>query len=81
MKFSKLNLAMVSRRRPVRRRFLRNVLIYFSIEIRREILNRIRRVSPAQWLPVLGGAETTLGVDAQWERVVVGPSTFYRPVP
>jgi chemotaxis protein methyltransferase CheR len=59
--------------------FLRNVLIYFSIETRREILNRIRRVCRPDGYLVLGGAETTLGVDASWERVVVGSSTFYRP--
>ena len=82
VKFSKLNLALSQ---PPFGLFdvvfLRNVLIYFSIETRREILNRIRRVCRPDGYLVLGGAETTLGVDAQWERVVVGPSTFYRPVP
>ncbi len=80
VKFSKLNLAVGQ---PPFGQFdvvfLRNVLIYFSIATRREILNRIRRVCRPDGYLVLGGAETTLGVDAQWERVVVGPSTYYRP--
>jgi chemotaxis protein methyltransferase CheR len=80
VKFSKINLA--EGQPPFGQFdvvFLRNVLIYFSIETRREILNRIRRVCRPDGYLVLGGAETTLGVDAQWERVVVGSSTFYRP--
>ncbi len=60
--------------------FLRNVLIYFALETRREILNRIRRVCRPDGYLVLGGAETTLGVDDRWQRVAVGTSTFYRPL-
>lgn len=59
--------------------FLRNVLIYFSIETRREILQRVRRLCRPDGFLVLGGAETTLGVDEQWERVADGGATCYRP--
>jgi chemotaxis protein methyltransferase CheR len=59
--------------------FLRNVLIYFTLETRREILRRVRRVCRPDAFLVLGGAETTLGVDEQWVRVADGPSTVYRP--
>ena len=59
--------------------FLRNVLIYFSIPTRQAILQRIRAVChPGAYL-VLGSAETTLGIDDGWERMVVGRATCYRP--
>jgi chemotaxis protein methyltransferase CheR len=60
--------------------FLRNVLIYFSIDTRRDILTRIRRMCRPDGFLVLGGAETTLGVDEQWERVAGGATTCYRPL-
>jgi chemotaxis protein methyltransferase CheR len=34
---------------------------------------------PDGWL-FLGAAETTLGVDDNWERVVIGRSSAYRPL-
>jgi chemotaxis protein methyltransferase CheR len=60
--------------------FLRNVLIYFSVETRRTILQQVRRMCRPDGYLVLGGAETTLGVDDQWERVVFGRATAYRPM-
>jgi chemotaxis protein methyltransferase CheR len=60
--------------------FMRNVLIYFSVETRREILKRVRRVCRPDGCLVLGGAETTLGVDDQWERVPLGRGAVYRPL-
>ena len=59
--------------------FLRNVLIYFDTPTKRSILARVRALMrPDGWL-VLGAAESTLGVDEAWERVVVGRSSVYRP--
>lgn len=59
--------------------FLRNVLIYFDIPTKQAILRRVREVlRPDGWL-FLGAAESTLGVDDAWERVVVGRSSAYRP--
>ena len=58
--------------------FLRNVLIYFSPETKRQILARIRKVlRPGGWLQ-LGAAETTVGIDAAFERVPVGRTAIYR---
>ena len=58
--------------------FLRNVLIYFDIPTKRAILARIRALMrPDGWL-FLGAAESTLGVDDAWERVVFGRSSAYR---
>jgi len=60
--------------------YLRNVLIYFDLRTKQDILRRVRQLMrPDGWL-FLGAAETTLGVDDTWERVVVGRSSAYRPV-
>lgn len=60
--------------------FLRNVLIYFDTATKRDILQRTARtLRPDGWL-LLGGAETTLGVDEAWERVVIGRSAAYKPL-
>ncbi|MBW0255079.1 protein-glutamate O-methyltransferase CheR [Cellulomonas sp. PS-H5] len=60
--------------------FLRNVLIYFDLETKRSILGRVHRaLRPGGYL-VLGAAETTIGVDGDWERVPVERGSVYRPV-
>lgn len=58
--------------------FLRNVLIYFSPETKRAILEKIRKVMAPQAVLFLGAAETTMGLDASFERVQVDNSVFYR---
>ncbi len=59
---------------------LRNVLIYFDIDTKRQILGRVRSVvNPAGCL-VLGSAETTLGVDESWQRHVIAGAPLHRPV-
>jgi chemotaxis protein methyltransferase CheR len=63
---------------PVDVLFLRNVLIYFKLETRRQILDRVRRVLRPDGYLVLGGAETTLNVDA-FECVPLDKATVYRP--
>ncbi len=58
--------------------FMRNVLIYFDVATKQSILQRVRRqLRPDGWL-FLGGAETTLNVDDQFERVPLGRATSYR---
>jgi chemotaxis protein methyltransferase CheR len=60
--------------------YLRNVLIYFDLQTKQTILRRVRDLMrPDGWL-FLGAAETTLGVDDSWERVVIGRSSAYRPL-
>jgi chemotaxis protein methyltransferase CheR len=60
--------------------YLRNVLIYFDLSTKQAILRRVRELMrPDGWL-FLGAAETTLGVDETWERVVIGRSSAYRPL-
>jgi chemotaxis protein methyltransferase CheR len=62
---------------PIDVTFLRNVLIYFQVDSRRQILHRVRRVLRPGGYLVLGAAETTLDVDA-FERVPHDKATVYR---
>lgn len=59
--------------------FLRNVLIYFPLDVRREILARVRQVIRPGGCLFLGSAETTLNLDDSYERVPFQKSFFYRP--
>jgi len=47
--------------------FLRNVLIYFDVQTRREILARVRRILRPDGFLFLGCAETTLNLDAEFQ--------------
>ncbi len=58
--------------------FLRNVLIYFDVVTRKEILARVRRVLAPDGFLFLGCAETTLNLDSEFERVQTGGYTCYR---
>jgi chemotaxis protein methyltransferase CheR len=58
--------------------FLRNVLIYFDTSTKRSILQRVRGVMRPGGYLVLGGAETTLGIDERWERVAMGRTSVHR---
>src|SRR5439155_2518301 len=58
--------------------FLRNVLIYFDVETKRSVLQRVSSLlRPDGWL-FLGAAETTLGIDDRFERVPAGRTSAYR---
>jgi len=58
--------------------FIRNVLIYFNTETKKKILGRIRNLmQPAGYL-FLGGAETTLNIDDNFERMQADKSGCYR---
>ena len=58
--------------------FLRNVLIYFDLPTKRQVLASVRRVlAPGGYL-YLGASETTMGVDDAWERMPIGRSSVYR---
>lgn len=58
--------------------FLRNVLIYFAPEVKRMILQKMRKVMAPRAALFLGAAETTLGIDDSFERIQVASSVFYR---
>jgi chemotaxis protein methyltransferase CheR len=58
--------------------FMRNVLIYFDMATKRDILRRVRQVLAPDGYLFLGAAETTLGVDEGWQRHAAGRSSLYR---
>ncbi|MCL3860892.1 protein-glutamate O-methyltransferase CheR [Actinotalea sp. K2] len=61
--------------------FLRNVLIYFDLATKRDVLRRVQQAMRPGGFLLLGAAETTIGVDDGWERVSVGRSSVYRLAP
>jgi chemotaxis protein methyltransferase CheR len=60
---------------------LRNVLIYFDVPTRKQILKKIRRVLRPQGYLFLGGAETTFNLDEGFERVQLDKFSGYRVIP
>jgi chemotaxis protein methyltransferase CheR len=58
--------------------FLRNVLIYFDVATKTEVLLRVAEVLRPGGYLFLGGAETTYGFNASFERVHLGKTVFYR---
>lgn len=58
--------------------FIRNVLIYFNQETKKQILGRIRRLMRPSAYLFLGGAETTLNLDDNFERMQFDKSGCYR---
>jgi chemotaxis protein methyltransferase CheR len=65
--------------RPVDLVLIRNVLIYFDVETKQQILGKIRQVLRPDGYLLLGAAETTLNIDDGYERVAVGKGSTYRP--
>ncbi len=59
---------------------VRNVLIYFSAEVKRDILQRVRRdvLKPDGYL-LLGASESTLGIDDGYTPKQLGPTTVFVP--
>jgi chemotaxis protein methyltransferase CheR len=58
--------------------FCRNVLIYFDLEVRQQILEKIRRtLNPGGYL-LLGTAETTVGVVEGFTPVRFGTTTVFK---
>lgn len=59
--------------------FLRNVLIYFDVDTKKQVLGRVGRLLAPGGALFLGGAETTLHLDETFERVPFERSGYYRP--
>lgn len=58
--------------------FMRNVLIYFDVQMKKDILAKIRQVMrPDGWF-FLGNAETTMALDENFERSQVDKAVSYR---
>lgn len=59
--------------------FLRNVLIYFDVDRKKEILARVHRQLRPDGYMLMGGAETTLNLSNDFERVQYETTAYYRP--
>lgn len=57
---------------------IRNVLIYFSLDMKRQVLGEIRKILRPDGFLILGSAETTLNVDSNFDRRVFGKTSFYQ---
>jgi chemotaxis protein methyltransferase CheR len=58
--------------------FLRNVLIYFDINTKKDILYKIKQVIKPEGYLFLGGGETTFHLDNDFERIQLGQAIGYR---
>lgn len=58
--------------------FIRNVLIYFDVKTKKQILGQVRKVLRPDGHMFLGAAETTLSLDEAFERVSFGKGSCYR---
>lgn len=58
--------------------FCRNVLIYFDTETKKRIMGDIRSTLFGGGYLLLGGSETTLGLDEVYQRVPIGKTVLYR---
>ena len=57
---------------------IRNVMIYFGMDTKKEILGKIRRILKPDGYLFLGAAETTFNLDDSYERVQLEKATCYR---
>jgi chemotaxis protein methyltransferase CheR len=64
---------------PVDLVLLRNVLIYFDMPTRRQVLGRVRRVLRPDGYLLLGGAETTHNLHDEFIPVSFGQTSVFRP--
>lgn len=58
--------------------FCRNVLIYFDLETKRQILSEIYRTIAPGGFVTLGAAETMLNLNNDFQRVTFDQSTYYQ---
>lgn len=58
--------------------FLRNVMIYFNVEMKKSILARVRTALRPDGYLFLGGAESTFNLDDRFERVQYETTAYYR---
>lgn len=58
--------------------FLRNVLVYFDVEKKREILARVRQQLQPDGFLFLGGAESTINLDSDFQPTYFGSAVVYK---
>lgn len=57
---------------------LRNVLIYFDIDAKRQILSKMRALMRPSAYLMLGAAETTINIDDSFERIAFEKTSCYK---
>jgi chemotaxis protein methyltransferase CheR len=60
--------------------FLRNVLIYFDLKTKEQILHCIHQSMRPEGFLFLGGGETLIQLNVPFERVSIGKTVCFRPV-
>jgi chemotaxis protein methyltransferase CheR len=60
--------------------FMRNVMIYFDVESKRDVLARTHQQLAANGYLLLGSSETTYNLSDDFERQLDGRAAWYRPV-
>ncbi|MEZ6063440.1 MAG: protein-glutamate O-methyltransferase CheR [Planctomycetaceae bacterium] len=60
--------------------FIRNVLIYFDVETKKQILQRVYQAMRPDGYLFLGGGETLIQMDVPFERFSAGKTVCFRPV-
>ena len=79
VKFQQLNLVGPwPHRQPLDIVFLRNVLIYFDADVKKQILAKIRQALAPDGFLFLGGAESTVNLDSGFVPQRTGGTTIYR---
>jgi chemotaxis protein methyltransferase CheR len=58
--------------------FLRNVMLYFAVSTRADVVRRVARVLRPDGSLFLGGAETLIGIDDGWQRLPGAGCSYYR---
>ena len=58
--------------------FIRNVLIYFDVQTKKQILEKVRGILEPHGYLFLGGTESTINLDELYERVALGGTFVYQ---
>jgi chemotaxis protein methyltransferase CheR len=58
--------------------FMRNVLIYFDVDVKRTMLDRVAKVLRPDGALLLGAGETTINLDSRYQAVHAGKTVYYR---
>jgi chemotaxis protein methyltransferase CheR len=58
--------------------FLRNVMIYFEVPVKKAILGQVANVLQPDGYLILGGAETTFSIDDSYQRAEALKGGFYQ---
>ncbi len=58
--------------------FMRNVLIYFNVETKKDVFERVEKTLDPEGYFFLGGSETTLGISNRFERIGINRVPCYQ---